>query len=92
MDCRGEGPGAVLMGKSVVYEREAFLSWLEQRFAEQLGTAPRPVKDLIMPLDAPAEAVPPVVETKRGRGRPRGSKNKPKACAKAAESGEGGQA
>ena len=31
LDSKGEGPGGVRTGKSVLYEREAFLSWLEKR-------------------------------------------------------------
>jgi len=31
MDSAGKGPGAISAGKSVVYEREAFLNWLALR-------------------------------------------------------------
>jgi hypothetical protein len=31
LDCRGQGPGGVLLGRTILYEREAFLKWLENR-------------------------------------------------------------
>jgi len=37
MDSRGEGPGGVLMGKIICYERESFLAWLEKRMEAQNG-------------------------------------------------------
>ena len=33
LDSQGTGPGGVLTGKTVLYEREAFLAWLEKRMA-----------------------------------------------------------
>ena len=31
LDSIGQGPGGVRAGKTVLYEKEAFLQWLEQR-------------------------------------------------------------
>jgi hypothetical protein len=31
LDSKGLGPGGVLAGKSVIYERETFLEWLQRR-------------------------------------------------------------
>lgn len=31
LDSRGEGPGGIRTGKSILYEREAFLIWLKKR-------------------------------------------------------------
>ena len=37
LDCQGVGPGGVLMGKIICYERESFLAWLEKRMAKAEG-------------------------------------------------------
>jgi hypothetical protein len=31
LDCRNEGPGGVRVKKTILYEKEAFLEWLERR-------------------------------------------------------------
>lgn len=31
LDSKNLGPGGILVGKKILYERETFLSWLEQR-------------------------------------------------------------
>jgi len=31
LDCKGEGPGGVLVKKATIYERETFLQWFERR-------------------------------------------------------------
>ena len=41
LDSRGEGPGGVLAKNAVIYEREAFLGWLEQRIIGGATKAPR---------------------------------------------------
>lgn len=35
LDCLGKGPGGVRVGKSILYERETFLTWLENRLSER---------------------------------------------------------
>ena len=35
LDCSGEGPKGVRVGKAVLYEREIFLKWLEGRMAKE---------------------------------------------------------
>jgi hypothetical protein len=41
LDSKGTGPGGVLAGKATLYEREAFLTWLEQRIVDGGAKAPR---------------------------------------------------
>ncbi|GHV52003.1 hypothetical protein FACS1894168_4190 [Deltaproteobacteria bacterium] len=34
LDCLGKGPGGALIGRKMVYEREAFVAWLESRMGD----------------------------------------------------------
>ena len=35
LDSEGAGPPRVRAGRSVLYEKQSFLAWLEQRFSEE---------------------------------------------------------
>lgn len=37
LDCYKKGPPRKYLGKTVVYERESFLKWLETHFSDQEG-------------------------------------------------------
>jgi hypothetical protein len=37
LDCSGEGPKGVRVGKAVLYERENFLGWLQKRMSREVS-------------------------------------------------------
>ena len=37
LDSEGRGPGGVRAGKAILYERESFLAWLQERLARSNG-------------------------------------------------------